>query len=39
MTHCYCVGTHKPDCPNAGKPDSLPPLKPDKGDKKNGKGK
>ena len=31
MAYCSCVGTHKPNCPNANNPDSLPPLQPDKG--------
>ena len=24
--HCYCAGSHKPDCPNYGTPDAMPPL-------------
>lgn len=24
--HCYCTGSHKPDCPNYGAPGAMPPL-------------
>lgn len=37
MSYCNCVGSHKSSCPNAGKPDSLPPLTPDPKEKKGGK--
>jgi hypothetical protein len=41
MAYCSCVGTHKPNCPNANQPDSLPPLKPGRGcagGRSNGQG-
>lgn len=25
-SYCNCAGSHKPGCPNAGVPDTLPPL-------------
>jgi len=25
-TYCNCTGTHAKGCPNAGNPDTLPPL-------------
>ena len=24
--HCYCAGSHKPDCPNYSAPDAMPAL-------------